>query len=135
MATLGFDLVDPDSSALTLLAAVWPAGHRAWLPDRSIRVQRLWSDTGWSDEREWTPALSDEVEAEINADLAAGGIPPRPLRRLWFVRLPDGYRRLASYSDSLVRRGTKAGLSVRSTDPQWVSFVRRTVAEDFYRSA
>lgn len=79
----GWTALPPDLAWAAWIPAVWPAQHRAWLPDRLPRVQR---DSGsvarlnphwWQDERD-----------EAVATCARVGLPAPPVGRIWLVRSP-----------------------------------------------
>lgn len=79
----------PDAPMWAFLPAVWPAAHRAWVPDRSVRLVRL-ERGGSTATIPWSAWDHVEAEDDVNDLLASAGLPPRPFGRLWLLRPPPG---------------------------------------------
>lgn len=123
--------IDPDAPHLAVVAAVWPERFREWVAEDSPRFERLWRDDGWTSARPFSTELKAELENEMNAHLEAAGLPPRQAGGVWRVQLPPPWTSLNKYLASVFRRAARAGLSGRSNEPEWASFVRETIAADF----
>ncbi|MBC7289886.1 MAG: hypothetical protein H5T83_00945 [Actinotalea sp.] len=122
----------PDAPLWCFLPAVWPTTARAWVPDRSVREVRLRIEGGGERRVPWSPWDVAEVEQDVAALLAACGLGPRPLGRLWLLRPPPVFADLEAALEWLVRRAEAEDVPVRC-GPELVALVQRAVGEWFDR--
>jgi hypothetical protein len=104
------------------LPALWPRGHRCWLPDRLPRIGlRYWHSPHLPPSRQWRERgpLDEEARAGVWADLcgccAEAGVPEPPPDRIWLVRSPWPSVGVDVVLDLLMRRAVERGLPIDHT--------------------
>lgn len=110
LAAEGWHLLPHDAPMWQFLPAVWPRAHRTWVPDRSTRYYSDYVDGHFVAHAPWTPAMLESVESDINTRLIAAGLSPRPPRRLWLARLPEGFRSLDDLLQNLAETAERRGV-------------------------
>ena len=119
-----------DAPMWAFLPAVWPAAHRRWIPDRSIRWARMSCAGGPTTDMPWSAWDYVEHERDINDLLTASSVPPRPAGRLWLLRTPRAFRDLDSTIDSLAKSALRAEIALCCSQ-ELVEFVETTVVDWF----
>ena len=116
----------PDAPMWAFLPAVWPAEHRRWLEDRSIRWTRVSCSGPPSTEVPWSAWDYLEHERDVNELLTASSVPPRPAGRLWLLRPPQVFPDLDSTIDSLAEGAVQAEIAL-TCSREFVEFVEATI--------
>ncbi|PZG13099.1 hypothetical protein C1I95_24380 [Micromonospora craterilacus] len=128
----GWELA-PDAPMLAFLPAVWPAGLRTWVPDRSMRYEQRWTtDPATGETRSLTAqsstALIEEVENDIDALLAKAGILDRPRGRIWLLKPPAGFASLDAFLQHVGHQADAAGIDGELTEA-YVAVTARCLTE------
>ena len=119
-----------DAPMWAFLPAVWPAEHRRWLPDRSIRWTRISCSGAPSTDVPWSAWDYFEHERDINELLTASSVPPRPAGRLWLLRTPEAFRDLDSTIDSLAESAVRVEIALCCSQ-DFVEFVETSIDDWF----
>lgn len=123
----------PEAPLFAFLPAVWPAEHRTWVQDRSTHFSVEFVDQ----EPGRLVRASAESTAAYDNDMAGvceqAGVPTRPARRLWFLRVPPTAEVSLDDVLGLIKQRAKANGTPVRPSPAFTRAAVDTLAEVFTR--
>jgi hypothetical protein len=126
----GYELLT-EAPLWCFLPALWPAEHRASVPDDRLRhSQRYTAADGVIARVPWTAIVYFEIEADYAGVLEECGVVPRPPARVWLLRMPVGRGSLEDYLAGIARAWRRQGGLIQA-DADFATYVAGEVESLF----